>query len=218
MSAALFEAIKAGDNARVGALLDSDPGLVNAKNEQGVNAYMFARYLRQDAVARTLVEHGAELDLFSAIIAGAEERVTDLLADDRAVVNSYSQDGWTPLHMAAFFGQPTVAEILMANGADVHARSRNAMENTPLHAGVAGRNVEAVAVLLAHGADVNARQHGGWTPLQATAQNGDTELASLLLAHGADASARAENNQTALDLAMTKGHQAMVDLLDGGSA
>jgi ankyrin repeat protein len=212
----LFEAIRTGDHARVGALLDADPALVNAKNEQGVSAYPFARYARQDAIARMLTERGAELDIFGAILAGAEDRVTDLLAGNRELVNSYSQDGWTPLHMAAFFGQPALAEILLANGADVHARSRNAMDNTPLHAGVAGRATEVVAVLLAHGANVNARQQSGWTPLHSAAQNGQIELAGLLLAHGADVHARADNNQTALDLAMTKGHQAMADLLNGG--
>ena len=61
---------------------------------------------------------------------------------------------------------------------------------------------------------MNARAQGGFVPLHAAAQSGDLELASLLIAHGADVKARADNNQNALDFAMTKGHQAMVDLLD----
>ena len=40
------------------------------------------------------------------------------------------------------------------------------------------------------------------------------EMARLLIAAGAEVGARASNNQNALDLALTKGHQAMVNLLD----
>jgi ankyrin repeat protein len=88
------------------------------------------------------------------------------------------------------------------------------MQNTPLHAAAAGRSKEAVRTLLEHGSDVNARQHGGWTALHAASQNGDVEMLRLLIAGGADVQIRAENQQNALDLAFTKGHQAVVELLD----
>ena len=214
MNPELFTAIRAGDTGKVTTLLDSDPGLLDAKDENGLSALTIAKYSRQEAIAKMLVDRGARLDIFSASTAGVQSRVVDLLAQDRGLVNSYSSDGWTPLHVAAFFSQKEIVEVLLANGADVHARSRNAMGNTPLHAAVAARNADVVPVLLSHGADVNARQHGGFVPLHAVAQAGDVELARLLIAHGADLQARADNNQNALDFAMTKGHQAMVDLLD----
>ena len=96
----------------------------------------------------------------------------------------------------------------------MHARSQNAMRNLPLHAAIAGRNQEAVRALLEHGAEVNAQQEGGWTALHGAAQNGDVETARLLIAAGANVALRAGNQQNAMDLALTKGHQAMVDLLD----
>jgi ankyrin repeat protein len=43
-------------------------------------------------------------------------------------------------------------------------------------------------------------------------------MVRLLLARGADVHARAANNQNALDLALTKGHQAVVNLLDESAA
>lgn len=214
MSAELFTAIRAGDGAKVQALLNSDPALVDAKDEHGLSALTIAKYTRQEAIAQMMLDRGVSLDIFSASMAGVRARVSELLAEDRGLVNSYSSDGWTPLHVAAFFSQKEIAEVLLANGADVHARSRNAMGNTPLHAAAAASQADVVRVLLAHGADVNARQHGGFVPLHAAAQNGDIELAKLLIAQGADVKARAENNQNALDFAMTKGHQVMVDLLD----
>lgn len=214
MSAELFTAIKAGQAETVSALIDRDPSLLSATDETGLGAFTVAKYSRQDAIARMLLDKGVQLDIFAATMAGVRERVVDLLAKDRELVNKYSHDGWTPLHLAAFFGHPEIAEVLLANGADVHARSTNAMQNTALHAAAAGRHTPLVTVLLAHGADVSAKQHGGWTPLHAAAQSGDVELAELLIATGADLKARADNNQNALDLALIKGHQAMADLLD----
>lgn len=214
MSAELFNAIRAGDTSTVTALIDGDAGLLDAKDENGLGPFTVAKYSRQDGIANLLLKRGARLDIFAACLAGVPARVIELLASDRSLVNSHSQDGWTPLHLAAFFGHKDIAEVLLANGADVHAQSCNALQNTALHAAVAGQKAVLVPVLLAHGADVNARQHGGWNPLHAAAQNGDVELIQLLIANGADVKARADNNQSALDLALTKGHQPAVELLE----
>jgi uncharacterized protein len=209
-----FEAIRAGDRDKVNALLASDGTLLTAKDDKGLGAYTAAKYSGRNEIATLLLEKGVQLDVFAASMAGAKDRVLELIGANPELVNSYSDDGWTPLHLACFFGQPEVARALLAKGADVHARGHNPMENTPLHAAVAGHSKDAVRALLEGGADVNARQHGGWTALQAAAQNGDVEMARLLIAAGADINARADNQQNAMDLALTKGHQAMADLLD----
>lgn len=210
----LFDAIKAGDTARAGALLDADASLADAKDEHGLSALAVAVYHRRAAVAELLESRGARHDVFTAAMSGRTERVEELISGNRSLAQAYSSDGWTALHLAAFFGHVPAASALLAKGAAIEARSDNAMRNTPLHAATAGRQAAVAKLLIDHGADVNARQHGGWTPLHSAAQNGDTALADLLLSNGADVSARAENNQTALDLALTKGDQPMADLLE----
>ena len=209
-----FDAIRAGDEQRVRALVTADPSLLAAKDESGLGPFIVARYGRQNAIAEFLLESGAELDIFGACIAGQGERVAKLLDEDRSLTGSFSHDGWTPLHLAAFFGHEAIARELLARAADVNARSINPMQNTPLHAAVAGGSIAVVRALLEGGAGVNARQHGGWTALQGAAQSGNAEMARLLIEAGADIKARAENNQTAMDLALTKGHQAVADILD----
>jgi uncharacterized protein len=214
MNSDFFDAIRAGDAAKVAQMIEADAGLLNAPDESGLRPFTVARYSRRDSIAQLLVDKGAQLDIHAAAMAGVGERIVNLLASDRSLVGSYSHDGWTPLHLAAYFGHDTCAEILLANGADVHARSRNSMQNTPLHAAASGRHLDVITILLAHGADVNARQNGGWTALHAAAQNGDVGIVKMLLAQGAPEQSRADNNQTPLDLALTHGHQAVVELLD----
>ena len=214
MSQQFFEAIRAGDREKVDALLSADAALLAARDEKGLGAYIAAKYSGRNDIATMLLEKGVELDIFAACMAGAQERAIELISGNPELANAYSHDGWTPLHLACFFGQPGIAEALIAQGADVRARSRNPMQNTPLHAAAAGRSKEAVRALLEHGADVNARQEGGWTALQAASQNGDVEMVRLLIAGGADVQIRAENQQNALDLALTKGHQAVVEVLE----
>ncbi|HEY2845577.1 MAG TPA: ankyrin repeat domain-containing protein [Bryobacteraceae bacterium] len=176
----LFEAVRAGDLARVQTLVDADPALA----------------------------------IFAASMLGDVLRLEELLAGNASLITAVSTDGWTPLHLAAFFGKSDAARLLLDKGASVTARSTNAMANTPLHAAAAGQNAEIVTLLLEHGAHANAQQSGGWTALHSAAQNGDLESARALLAGGADVSARAENHQKPLDLALTKGRQAMVDFLE----
>ena len=214
MSQQFFEAIRAGDRDRVDALLSADAALLGAKDEKGLGAYMAAKYSGRNDIAALLLERGVELDLFAACMAGARDHVVELIAREPDLIKSYSHDGWTPLHLACFFAQPDLVETLIAQGADVKARSRNGMHNTPLHAAAAGRNRDAVRLLLEHGAEVNAQQEGGWTALHAAAQNGDAEMVRLLIAAGADVKMRAANQQNALDLALTKGQQDVVELLD----
>jgi uncharacterized protein len=180
----LFEAVRAGDLARVQTLVDADPTLA----------------------------------IFAAAILGDVARLEELLTGNRSLVSALSSDGWTPLHLAAFFGKSDAARFLLNKGASVSARSTNPMANTPLHAAAAGNHAPLVKLLLDHGADANVRQHGGWVPLHSAAQNGDLESARALIAAGADVSARADNNQKPLDLALTKAQEAMVEFLEANGA
>jgi len=214
MSAELFESIKNGDTSRATALLDADAALANAKNEQGTAAYTFAVYNGKKDIAKLLEDRGASIDIFAASMAGRTELVREMLGGNKALAKLMSHDGWTPLHLAAFFGHKDAAFELLNAGASVTERSTNAMANMPLHAATAGRNFELVKMLVEHGAPVNARQHGGWTPLHAAVQNGDAAMVSLFLEHGADINARADNQQLPMDLALTKGHQEIVSLLE----
>lgn len=211
---AFQEQVKRGDVSAVRAALAEDPSLLNAKNDSGQTAFLLAKYYRQEQTAQYLLSLDPDLDVFNACVAGRVSAVLDQVRGHPELLEAHSTDGWTPLHLAAFFGHPDLAKALLDQGAQVDSRSTNAMKNTPLHAAAAGGYTELVELLAKRGADVNARQDGGWTALHSAAQAGNRKMTEVLLANGADVSARAANNQSALDLALSKGHHEVAALLE----
>jgi ankyrin repeat protein len=194
--------------------LAHDPSLLDIPSETGQSALLLAKYYRQEETAAYLLSLTPKLDVFLACAAGRTDIVMAEIDRDPALLEARSSDGWTPLHLAAFFGHDDLVKALLDRGASIEARSTNAMKNTPLHAASGGRHLSTIRLLLEDGANANATQEGGWTALHAAAQNGDRETLELLLTHGADLGARAANNQTALDLALTRGHQDLATFLD----
>lgn len=208
------EQVKKGDLTGVQAALAQDPNLLDATNASGQSALLLAKYYRQETVAEYLLSLNPKLDIFNAAAAGLSSNVLQQIDGEPALLKSHSSDGWTPLHLAAFFGHPELANALLDRGADVNARSTNAMENTPLHAAAAGGRTDLVELLLKRGADVNATQEGGWTALHSAAQAGKRAMVEVLLANGADINRRAANDQAPLDLALMQGRQDVAALLE----
>ncbi|MGE5243406.1 MAG: ankyrin repeat domain-containing protein [Betaproteobacteria bacterium] len=199
-----FAAVTGGDLERAKGMLAADPALVDARDAHGRSAILTAVYHRQREMANLIVARGATLDLFEAAAAGEVERVERLVAGAPESVNAFSADGWTPLHLAAFFGRGKVAELLLEHGADVAARSRNANGNTPLHAALAGNQAFVAGLLIGSGADVDAADANGWRPLHMATANNNLDAMNTLIAQGADLEARNGAGATALAIAEEK--------------
>jgi uncharacterized protein len=194
-------------------MVTTDPALIDARSRTGESAILTAVYHRQKQIVNLLVARGAAMSLFEACAAGEVERVERLVAADGSAINAYSADGWTPLHLAAFFGHAKVVEFLLAHGADAKARSRNPNGNTPLHAALAGNHQMAAGLLIGHGADVNAADAGGWRPLHLAAANNNIDSIEALIAQGADVAAANGEGLPALSLAQEKNHREAAALL-----
>jgi ankyrin repeat protein len=166
---ALFDLVKTGDLAGVRELLHASPMLARQRLETGETPLMAALYRGHQAVVAALIDAGAEVDIFAAAATG---RLDDLKRSiNRDTVNAYAYDGWTPLHLAAFFGRLNATRMLIDAGADIHAVSSNGLKNTPLHAATAGKHSDVALALLASGANPHAVDAGGYTPLQIAEQN-----------------------------------------------
>jgi ankyrin repeat protein len=209
----MFDAIDSGDEARLAELLATEPGLAGERDDDGVSAALHARYRdNHDAVAQLLATD-PELDIFDAAGLGRPDRIADLVAADPGLASAFASDGFTPLHLAAFFGGVEAARLLIAHSAPPNVVSRNALQVMPLHSAAAGSHVAVARLLVEAGADVNAVQPHGYRPLHAAAQNGNRELTELLLAAGADPAARTDDGKTPADLATAAGHADIASLL-----
>jgi ankyrin repeat protein len=209
----LFEAIEAGDDARVGALLEADPALASSRDASGVSALMRALYRFDKPLIETVKRRVDALDIFEAAAFGDIDRLTELLSDEPLLVTSYSGDGFTALHFAAFFGRYGAAALLIERGAEVDALGRGWMTGTAMHSAVSRLQSDVVRILLEAGANPNVRQSAGWTPLHAAAMNGDVTSVELLLASGADPTATNDEGRSVIDLATENGDEATVDLI-----
>jgi ankyrin repeat protein len=213
MHEAFFAAVQAGQSDEVMRQVAADPALLSARDANGATAVQVAVYCRQEALARALAARKPDLDLFEAALLGDLARVTALLEAHPDLLDSFSHDGWTALHLAAFFDRGEMVELLLARGAKLDLKSKNQLNNTPLNAAVAAGRLEIARRLLEKGADANAHQHGGITPLHQAAAAGNAEMVRLLLAHRADPSAISEDNRTPLGMALEKDHQQVVEIL-----
>lgn len=209
----LLAAVSAGDAARVTDLLTADPALADARDDAGVSALLLARYRFDRPVLDALLAADPDMDVFTAAALGHQDRLRSRLEEDPGRANAFAGDGFTALHLAAFFGKAEAARILLDAGARVDTYGRNDLANQPLHAAAAGRHVDVCRLLLAAGADVEATQHGGFTPLHEAAQSGDVELAELFLSAGADPLARTEDERTAIQVAEDAAHPDLASRL-----
>jgi ankyrin repeat protein len=208
-----IEAITQGDFERLQKLLTDEPPLFNARNDQGVSIILLAAYHRRFDAAAALAAGKGALDIFESAALGRSQDVDAACRQQPELLSAYSPDGFQPLHLAAFFGQAEVVNVLLSRGADVNAVAENPSHVRPLHSAVAARNAAVVRRLVEQGAEVNVKQHGGWTPLQAAALHGDLELVNLFLEHGADPLSRSDDGKTAADLAETAGHAEIAAML-----
>ncbi|HET6405789.1 MAG TPA: ankyrin repeat domain-containing protein [Candidatus Thermoplasmatota archaeon] len=210
----MVAAIRAKDLSTAEKLLADDPSLSHARTPAGESMLLVAAYHHAKPLVELLLMRGARPNVWEAAAVGRLDRLRELLNANAAAIDAFSHDGWTPLHLAAHFGQKEICAYLLSRGAPVEARSRNALANTPLHAAAAGQQRTCVAILLQHGADPNATYLNGMTALHVTAVNGDDATARLLLAARARPDQRGPEGKTPLDLAREKGHAKVVRLLE----
>ena len=212
--AALLDAVKAGDESGVRALLQQKVS-ANAAEVDGTTALAWAVQYDRLQIAELLLRSGA----------------------DPTRSNRY---GVAPLFLAAVNGNAALIERLIKAGADPKTAGKGG--ETPLMAAARNGSVDAVRALIARGADVNAREaRRGQTALMGAAAEGNAAAARVLIEAGADVHARSKgpatppmdaaeftrgnynrkdrfDEYTPLLMAVRRGHTDVVRaLLDGGA-
>lgn len=187
----LFEALDRDDVESVARALREDPGRAGAVDDAGVSLLLRALYRGHRELAGEISDLRPALDLCEAAALGRELEFGGAAPEQR------SADGFTPLHLAAFFGHVDAMRSLLDAGADANATAENPSRVRPLHSAAAARSVAACSMLLEHRAEVDAQQAGGWTALMAACRHQLPELARLLVDAGADPDLTAEDGSSA---------------------
>src|SRR5512146_1334035 len=113
---------------------------------------------------------------FEAIKQGKLDDVESILALNPDLARTQDAGGLSPVLTAIYYGQPAIADRIIASGAPL----------TLFEASAAGRLSEVRALLEEAPAQVNAWAPDGFQPLGLACFFGHTEVVEFLLARGAE--------------------------------
>lgn len=184
----LHLAAKGGHREIVNLLLDNGAN-INFYTPASETPLHWAVRCNHPEIVELLIDSGANTSSdgkvgtpLSLAVFENNPEIMESLIRKGADVNERGERSSYPLHLAAKKGYVEVAQLLLANEADVNIRHKTNGE-TPLHLAAYKGHLEIAELLIRHGADVNSTSSFGMrTPLaQATSQ----EMVSLLKRYGA---------------------------------
>jgi ankyrin repeat protein len=170
-----------GDLGTVKALLAQNPALLNRSASWGEVALGAAAQTGSIAIAEHLLAQGAPLDICTAAMLGRGETVAAMLPDEAGGANATGAHGIPLLYHAVIGGHAEIAEMLLAQGADVNA---GAGGSPALHGAVMFGRADMAEWLLHHGAEPNILNYEQQIPVAAALARDKPEMAALLRAHG----------------------------------
>lgn len=197
----LCELIEQGHTSAAFSLLEQNPGLAD---EPG--AALLALYHGQVDLAEAIVDQKSSLTVFEAAAFG---RVADL---EGVEVDATSDDGWQPLHLAAYFGHLESVRFLLSRRASLDWLSENPLGVSPLHSALSNKHEAIARELVFEGADVNLASRSGWTPLHYAAHQGNRALVQFLIENGAIPVPGPEGKLPA-ELAEEAGYKDLIEIL-----
>ncbi|HEX9986376.1 MAG TPA: ankyrin repeat domain-containing protein [Thermoanaerobaculia bacterium] len=155
-----FEACGVGDAARVRALLEAKPSLVNEWTSFGWTPLHLAAFSGNVETAKLLLDRGAAVNVrakskfrntpLQAAMLTAQYDTTKLLLEHGADALVRQAEGFAPVHEAALLGRLDLLELLLAHGAELDARANDG--RTALTEAMRGKHAEMVAYLRGKGA------------------------------------------------------------------
>jgi ankyrin repeat protein len=210
-----FELAQADDGEGLMVALVGTPEGYRLRNAAGESLFQFCAYRGRAKCVSALRQRDA-LGFHETALAGDAARLEGLLDAAPWVIDMLSPDGWTALHLAAFFGCDAVVVRLLERGADASVWARAFETNLPIHAACAGRRIGkgAFAKLVAATGDPNVAPKNGYTALMEAAMIGFADAVDVLLAAGADKAMRhPEKKMNAAEFAQANGHSALAERL-----
>jgi ankyrin repeat protein len=151
----LHEACAIGDEAAALRLLAGNPAMIDVPGADGHYPLGLAIFFGHGALARMLIEAGADVKL-----------------------HSKNEQNVAPIHAAAAVCDRAVLELLLERGADPNSRQQS--EYAALHTAAGRGDTETASLLLRFGATRDPRGSDGKTPLDLARERGQENFAAWL--------------------------------------
>lgn len=150
-------------------------------------------------VARSLISHGVDYDIYSAAGLDDLDRVKELVAQNADAVHTPDEAGLTPLHWAARNNATTCAAWLLKRKVDPDTQTLS--QRAAMHIAADRNHADMLWVLAGAGADIDACDGTGRTPLHRAMFLGRVEAAEVLILLDADTEACDLQGRTPSDVA-----------------
>ena len=215
-----LKAVQKGQVKNVEKFLSDGADANMEDKERGLSALMVACIEGHYEIAQALLSNGANVNAKSSdnltplMLALSNKhsnkmKIAEILLSAGAEVNVHDNvDGWTSLMLASVEGDTTIIQMLIANGANVDAKTKDG--RTAL---MVAKNAAVVDVLISIGANANVQNNYGDTPLIMASQTGDAATIELLASKGADLNVQNKYGLTAISLSAYQGDLSILELL-----
>ncbi|XP_025072509.1 ankyrin repeat domain-containing protein 27 isoform X2 [Alligator sinensis] len=144
------------------------------------------------------------------------EKLVSGKLNDPSIVTPFSRDdrGYTPLHIAAIYGQASLVDVLVSKGAVVNAMDYHG--STPLHLACQKGYQNITLLLLHYKASTDVQDNNGNTPLHLACTYGHEDCVKALVyydVHSCKLDIGNEKGDTPLHIAARWGYQGIIEVL-----
>lgn len=148
--------------------------------------------------------------IFDIARSGTVAEVQELMKQNPDVINQINENGFSPLILACYRGNTSVAEFLITHVKNINYASG---EGTALTASVFKGDRNLTQKLLQNNADPNVASSSGVTPLIYAVQSQNKEMVELLLKNKANKTLSDKQGKTVFEYALFSKNQDIINLL-----
>lgn len=221
-SSILHVAAKQGDLETIKQCLEGNNAIdLNKQNSNGATLLIQAIAYGHVGLAQYLIEHGADTalalkpnnstTLHQVCTIGMAEMVDVLLQKNKKLINQVDEEGMTPLHIAAYFGNTEVVKKLLENNALLDVYSNSGVN--AIHLAAARGHVDILKLLIQKGVSIGKTDLYGGSPLHAAAESGQIQTVKYLIENKAGINNTDKEGVTALQFAVLHNHIEVAKLL-----
>jgi len=150
-------------------------------------------------------------EVFDIARKGSLEQIQKIKKTNPAQLDAVNSDGFTPVVLAAYYGNEKVLKYLVDNGVSL---DKSTSYGTALMAATVKRNKDIVLFLLKKGADPNIADGNGSTALLFATMFQMNDMAEMLLTYKADPLHEDKRGNSALDYATQTKNQTLINLIN----